>query len=232
MPQPTSLLITGAYSGLGREVLRLAFQAGFDVTSLVRTPAQASELTETYPGIRCLPCDLGCAEAVSATLHELKSSYFAHVLFCAGTGQVGAFEALAPETLHTTLQVNLLSIMQMVHGLLQPDAMCPGKITLVSSLMATLPAGQAVTYAVSKAGLSHFYRSLKQAQPALPLLCLEIGAVNTPMHAKAGNTVSRRGFKSPQKMGQKIFAAMLRQHGLRTLSPEWALLRLLQRLRP
>lgn len=219
------VLITGASSGLGRIVLEECLADHHDVVAVVRRPEQRDALIQEWNGrARVEVADLADPDEVEELLGVLGDERFDYALLNAGCASVGAFAELPARSVESILRTNLLSNMHLVHRLL-PGALERGtKFVFVSSLSARLPGIRFASYAVSKAGLTQLYKSLAVEYPTLGFLCLEIGGVDTPFHRKAG-AGARRGRKPARVVGQRLYRAMLRKEGVRTLSADWWLVR-------
>lgn len=226
MSEEKSILITGVTSGIGHEVMKLCLAEDIKITGVVRTAQQLEQFAKEFPSIKFLVADLSDPNQVQSLVSKLKTQQFDYILLNAGYAQVGTFHELSEDSIDVMININLLTNMKLVHALL-PRALDVGsKITMVSSMVAHMPGGNYASYAVSKAGLSHFHRCLRREYPKLPLLCIEIGAVDTPMHEKSGNKVTnKKMFKSRDMIAQKLWHAVKHQTGVKTLSWDWMIIR-------
>ena len=87
---------------------------------------------------------------------------------------MGKFHELDSDSIDELLDVNLWANMRMVRALLPRALEIRSKIVLVSSLIAEMTREDCTSYAVSKAGLSKFYKCLRKEYPQLPIVCAEI----------------------------------------------------------
>jgi len=222
-----SILITGITSGLGSVVLQKCLNEQFQVTGVVRNKEQQEQLGKQFnTPLDILIADLSKREEVKELSRNLKNRTFDYILLNAGCGDTGRFHKLTEDSIDILMEANLLSNMRLVYALL-PDALeHKSKIVFVSSLAARMPGSMYTSYCVSKAGLSHFYSCIKREYPSLPLLCIEIGAVNTPMHKKSKNTEANpEKFRSAEEVGDRLFKAMKNQVGIKTLYWQWGMAR-------
>ncbi len=224
---PNSVLITGVTSGIGEQLMHRCLDAGMNVTGVVRTSEQKQQLdARQLDRLSVVAADLSAADQVERLCADLADKSFSHVVMNAGYAQVGTFGELSAQSIDDMLNVNLRSNMRLTHALLPRALSLSTKLVFVSSMVAHMPGGNYASYAVSKAGLSHFCRCLRREYPTLPILCIEIGAVDTPMHEKSGNQVTnKKMFKSKEKIVGRLFEAMQHQTGVKTLSWDWTVIR-------
>lgn len=151
-----SALITGSRGGIG---------AAF--CSLLRERGPLIELD--------LPdFDVRSADAWAA----LQAPPLDVVVHCAGVSHAGRLDALTPDALRDTVEVNLLGPMLGAQAL----AMTPGaRVVFVGSMLGGhgVPGGGA--YSASKAGLRAFAEAFQLENPQLEVVHLQPGVVETPM---------------------------------------------------
>lgn len=222
-------LLTGVTSGIGSVVLCRCLADGHTVCAVVRSDEQRQRLRQAYPdNLDIEVAELADRVQVSDLVARLQSRTFDYVLLNAGCAQIGAYHEQSMDDIDTVMQANLLSNMQIVHGLLPMIRRQRARVIFVSSIVARVPGRDYAAYAVSKAGLSHFYAALSLEYPEIPMLCVEIGPVHTDFHEKAKLQLeSRRGFKAQDLIGNRLYDAMLRRTGVTTLAFDWACGRLL-----
>lgn len=221
------ILITGITSGIGEELVKRCVDTGMQVTGVVRTLEQKQKFdAQPTNGLEVLCADLSSSEQVEQLSDQLAGKNFQYVVFNAGYARVGSFAELPVDSIDDMLSVNLRSNMRLTHALLPQALSNQTKLVYVSSMVANMPGGNYASYAVSKAGLSHFCRCLRREYPELPVLCIEIGAVDTPMHEKSGNKVTnKKMFKSRDVIVDRLFKAMQSRTGVATLSWDWTIIR-------
>lgn len=218
-----SILITGISSGIGHVVIKRCLKENFNVTGVLREESQKKLFSSNGnlpPKLHI--ADLSNRQDVQSLSKQIQGQSFDYVLLNAGCGQTGMFHELSDSSINHIIDTNLVSNMHLVHTLL-PNALEHGtKFIFVSSLAARLPAYRFASYATSKAAISKFCNSLRREYPKLSFLCVEIGAVDTPLHEKSGNIVeNKKNFKSAESIGNKLFEAMVSKTGTVTLSPDW-----------
>lgn len=105
-------LITGASSGIGRQVTTQLLSQGGRVIALVRKPEKMTALVADYPEqLTILACDLSELNQVSATIESVfeRFSNIDVILNAAGYALVGAVEELPETAILEQLAVNLMA---------------------------------------------------------------------------------------------------------------------------
>jgi uncharacterized protein len=157
---PRVTLVTGASSGIGRELARLAAADGGTLVLVARRrerlEALAAELTAAHPGLtaRPWPADLAAPEGVRGLLAGLAAEGLAvdHLVNNAGLGGSGRFHRLDPERERQVMAVNVVALHALLHGLL-PGMVERGygRVLNVASTAAFQPLPYLATYAAGKA---------------------------------------------------------------------------------
>ncbi|TAG12545.1 MAG: SDR family NAD(P)-dependent oxidoreductase [Rhodobacterales bacterium] len=189
LARPTTVLLTGATSGIGaallprlldrgntvialaRRATHLPARAGLvpvaaDLTDLAGLPALAARIAGDHPGLSVLINAAGVQHAIPLTDPASTPAHFV---------EETALNLTAPAVLVQALLPTLIR---------QPD----GAIVNLSSGLATFPKAAGGLYSATKAGLSSFTTSLRWQLEATPLLVAEVilPLVDTPMTAGRG----------------------------------------------
>jgi short-subunit dehydrogenase len=206
--------------------MKYFLQSQHQVTGVVRNTDQRKKLLNEFPeNLAIEVTDLAQTHDVDDLLNRIKNIHFDHILLNAGCADIGKFDELPLDSIHKVMQTNLISNMQLLHGLLPKAKVNRAKITMVSSIVARHPGVNFASYAVSKSGMTQLYKSLAVEYPSIDFLCLELGGIKTEFHKKANyHGKSRR--KAPDLIGRRIYDAMLsKRQGIRTLAIDWAIIR-------
>ncbi|HEU4403502.1 MAG TPA: SDR family oxidoreductase [Candidatus Polarisedimenticolia bacterium] len=166
--QRTTALITGASSGIGRDLARLLAQHGHDVVLVARREAVLRELAaemERAHGMRAtvLPADLsdpGAPEALAARLRE-RGLQVDILVNNAGFGTYGPFATTDLATQMRLLRVNITALTHLT-GLFLPGMLArrAGRILNVASTAAFQPGPFMAVYYASKAFVLSFSEAL------------------------------------------------------------------------
>lgn len=207
--------------------MRRSLEDGHTVSAVVRNAQQRTELLHRHSDrLQVHVADLADRAAVRNFVDGAKGTAFDTILLNAGCAKVGRFHRLAEQTIDDIIETNLLTNMRIVHGMMPAIQAHGTKIVFVSSIVARMPGREYASYAVSKAGLSQFYNAVSLEYPDLPLLCVEIGPVDTPFHDKANLKIEKKSMFKPQELiGNRLYEAMLTRTGITTLAADWALVR-------
>ncbi|MBX9699989.1 MAG: SDR family NAD(P)-dependent oxidoreductase [Acetobacteraceae bacterium] len=190
-----AIVITGASSGIGAELARVAAREGQEIVLVARSAVPllslAAEIGARGPQAHAVPLDLAAPDATAA----LGSAMAERGLRCevlvnnAGYGLLGEAAALDPAAQLGILDLNLRAAAALMLAALPPMlAQGRGGILNVASVAGFLPGPGMAMYYASKAGL----RSLSEALWAeargrgVAVTCLCPGPVRTPFLERAG----------------------------------------------
>lgn len=178
--------VTGASSGIGRELVLQLAQAGVTVAASARSADKLGELERVQPGIKSYPLDVTDAAAVARTCTEINAqlgSIDLVVLNAAVWQPMGAkdFDCEA------AIQVGNVNYNGVVWPLsvVMPQMMKrrSGQIALVGSVAGFRGLPKSVTYAPSKAALINLTETLKTdlEDYGVKISIINPGFVDTPM---------------------------------------------------
>ena len=154
-----TLVVTGASAGIGREVVRLAPQFGFDVVAVARRKdrldALASELQAR--GARCLalPLDVRTANAAK-TIVDAASNAFGRIdvlLNNAGAGAPGNLLDQSDAAIAAQWELHVLAPLRITRAALPMLRASQGQVMFVGSGLARVPSPGFGAYAPVKAAI-------------------------------------------------------------------------------
>jgi short-subunit dehydrogenase len=200
-------LVTGASSGIGRELARQLARHGHDIILTARRRAPMEMLTEelraTGIAVTAIEADLSRSGAAAALAGEITARGLAVDVLInnAGLGAAGRFDEIGAGRISEILQVNIVALTELTH-LLLPEMVSRrrGKVMLVASTAAFLPGPSMAAYFASKAYVLSLGEALAQelrgTGVAVSVLCP--GATGTEFFAVAGadHTVMARRLRS------------------------------------
>jgi NAD(P)-dependent dehydrogenase (short-subunit alcohol dehydrogenase family) len=178
------ILVTGAASGVGREIARVFAAEGAALALLDRNAEGVTQVAAAVGG-RAHPCDVSsftdAAAAVKAAVDALGS--LDGIVNAAGILVMKPFEELEPESWHQMLAVNLCGPYNIIRASLQALRQAQqGTIVNIASVSSYLPMPGSSGYSASKAGLVMFTKCLAlELGPRIRCNAVCPGVVRTEM---------------------------------------------------
>lgn len=186
-----TILVTGASSGLGRQIAVHCAGAGASVIATGRDPARLDALLAELGdgGHRALPADLTDDAAVKALAEQ--AGKIDGVVHSAGVAALAPIRLASRQHIENQLAVNLVAPMLLTQQLLLRNALRPGGALLfVSSISAHIGVHGVAAYSASKGGLEAMTRSLavEVARKKLRANCIAPGMVESTLLDAARTT--------------------------------------------
>lgn len=182
-------LITGASSGLGRELAIQYAEAGWQVIAVARSAEALEQLHLKHASIHAFPLDLTNGTLFSAAVEYLSTQVPVLDLVILNAGRcdyvdinnlpLTAFE----DTMALNFQAQVTAVKLLLPLIQKSEA---GALAVVSSLAHLFPFTKAQAYGASKAALSYFTDSLRVdlAESGIRVSLVEPGFVDTPLTQK------------------------------------------------
>lgn len=207
---PMIAVVTGASSGIGREIALLLAQAGYRVVGVARWMS-----AQPYPAVEAFYLDLAQPSRVAGAGAEIGPVDV--LVHCAGTGAYRAFLEQDQDEFDRIMQVNYLSVVTLTRALL-PGMVCSSAprrhVLFVSSMSARYGAWGHAGYAASKGAMRSFAESLRLELRPTGVGCTVVypGIVDTPYFEKGSMRrlwprVRRRAV-SPQRVARAAVGAI------------------------
>ena len=203
-------VVTGAGSGLGREIARRLVRRGFRLLLVGRSPER---LRETEPEGEVFPADLAREEDVAALAERIRRDCPRMLVNCAGIGRAGCSADLA-EAESLIVQVNFLAAQRLSRAFCEGCASRGGGGILLNVCSATAwcPAPLFAAYAASKSALYSWTRALaeeeRKAGRGISVTAGCPGPLRTGFDVRAG-MAPRRG-ADPGTCAERLLAAAFR----------------------
>ncbi|RVT46468.1 SDR family NAD(P)-dependent oxidoreductase [Rheinheimera sediminis] len=182
-------LITGASSGLGRELAIQYAREGWQVIAVARSVNALNELHQEYSTIHAFPLDLTNTELFISAVNHLAEQIPALDLVILNAGSCDYVDAnhLPLDIFERTMTLNFqaqVAAVKLLLPLLQKSEQ--GTVAIVSSLAHLFPFTKAQAYGASKAALSYFADSLRVdlTDSGIRVCLIEPGFVDTPLTQK------------------------------------------------
>ena len=210
-------LITGATSGIGRELANCFAQDKFDLIIVARNQQEldqtATELRQQYNvQVRTIAKDLFRREAPFEVYNEVKATgtQIDVLVNDAGQGQYGTFDTTDINRELDIIQLNIGAYVVFTKLYLQEfKARNAGKILLVGSIAGELPGPLQAVYHGTKAFVNSFAESIQEENKdsAITITNLLPGVTKTDFFDKAHMTQAqkrgRRPGYGPRRRGQR-----------------------------
>ncbi|MEL6309418.1 MAG: SDR family NAD(P)-dependent oxidoreductase [Chloroflexota bacterium] len=187
-----TVLITGATGGIGHALAHIYAHQGHRLVLVGRR--DRSELDQDFFTLEnyCQVdlADASAAETITAFMDEQELPSVDILIHNAGLGYYGDIAQQDPANITTLVDVNLRAPIALTHALLPHLKRVGGKIVLISSVVANLPAPDYAVYAATKAALDEFGDNLRieLERDNVSVQIIHPGATRTDMHRKSGIT--------------------------------------------
>lgn len=208
----STCLITGASSGIGRQLALHYAAKGWTVYAVARSADKLNELAGSS-GIIALPLDLTDNAALSTAAQQLldEGVVLDLVLLNAGTCEYVDATALDLAAFERTFAINFHAVVAATKYLLPLlKASLTPQLAIVSSMAHFFPFTRAEAYGASKAAVSYFADSLRVdlADTGISVHLIEPGFVDTPLTQK--NDFSMPFLVSVDTACNRIYQGLLR----------------------
>lgn len=204
--------ITGASTGIGRELAVKLAARGNTVLASARSEQALLALAAEHPGIIAIPFDVTDQAKLAEVAAIIKShvNYLDRVILNAGNCEY--LEIANPDwaMLERVMAVNFFGVSNSVQIALPLLRLCPGSAHIigVGSLASQVPFPRAEAYGASKAALDYFLSSLRVdlAAENIAVTVIKPGFVSTPLTDK--NDFDMPFVMSADEAGERIITAI------------------------
>lgn len=209
-------VVTGATSGIGREVARMLTDRGDEVIMPVRSEERMDALAAEFPSYYAIPLlDLAKPDDVVAWAAGFGDGRPAvervdSLVHCAGVVDVTGVEQQDPASWLRTIAVNLTAPALLTRGLLPQLRAAQGTVVFVNSGSGLRANPQWASYNASKFGLRGFADALRQeeARHGVRVSSVYPGRTATPMqeqvHAQEGKEYDADEWIRPETVAEAI----------------------------
>ena len=196
-------LITGASSGIGREIALLLDKKGYRVILVARRKDRLEEIASKVKNSRIIVSDLSGEEEVYALYEKVKEEKISVLINGAGFGLMGEFTETSLERETEMINVNIRCV-HILTKLFLKDFVKEnhGYILNIASAAGLLPGGPGLdTYYATKAYVASLtqgiFEELKQKKSKVKISALCPGPVDTEFNKVAGVKFAAKGI-SPE----------------------------------
>jgi len=220
-PRPLAI-VTGASTGIGRELAIIAAKHGYDLVVAANEDAieEAAEQFRTHGGgVDAVNADLSTTQGVDALLDALAGRPVAALMANAGTGIRGAFLDQDFDEARHVVDTNVIGTIYLLHrvGNMMRQAGA-GRILITGSIAGFMPGAYHAVYNATKAFMDNFSFALRAElqETGITVTCLMPGATETDFFERADLEDTKLGQAPKQdaaEVAQTGFDAMLRGDG-------------------
>lgn len=188
------IVITGASSGIGKELVRKAISAQFSVFALARREDELQSLQKSISvsaaqSLLIKKCDISNINEVREAIHSIPDEYAVHSLINnAGITSFSLAEDDSIDTIDEIIAINLMGSIYMIKSILprmikQHD----GRIVNISSVVTKKILTKSSVYSASKSGLLAYSAVLREEVRKHGIKVLDIipGPTETPIWANS-----------------------------------------------
>lgn len=226
--QRTLAIVTGASTGIGRELAILAARHRYDLVVVANEPAihaAAAHFRTLGAVVDAVEAELSTVEGVEMLLEALRGRPVMALLANAGTGTRGAFLDQDFSEARHVLDTNVTGTAYLLHrvGRMMRDAGA-GRILITGSIAGFIPGAYHAVYNASKAFLDNFSFALRAELKGsgVTVTCLMPGITETDFFERADLVDTKLGQapkQDPASVAKTGFEAMLRGDG--DVVPGW-----------
>jgi len=215
-------LVTGASSGIGRELAKVCARNGFDLLIAADEPAieeAASEIRGLGAAVDAVQADLATLEGVDKLYGALRGRKVEALLANAGRGLGKGFLDQDFDQVRRVVDTNVTGTIYLIQKVGRDmRARGGGKILITGSIAGLLPGTYQAVYNASKAFLDSFSFALRHEvkDQGITVTCLMPGATETEFFERADMTDTKIGTTKkddPADVAKTGFDAMMRGDG-------------------
>jgi short-subunit dehydrogenase len=214
----TRAVVTGASSGIGRELAKVFAENGFDLVIAAEDSLDevARDLRGHGAAVDAVQVDLATPEGVEELVERVRAGGAVDALAVnAGIGVGGPFVETPLERHLELVALNVTGAVHLTHRLL--PAMVQrgeGRVLFTSSIAATMPTPYQSTYGASKAYLQSFAQGLRQelSDTGVTVTALMPGPTDTEFFERADLEDTKLGQANkddPAEVAAQGFAALM-----------------------
>lgn len=193
------VVVTGASSGIGKEITRRLLALGYEVIGISRSISENDFGSHNFTPLQA---DLSDEKSTIATCKNLSGKNIYMLINCAGFGRFEPHEELSGKTITDMVFLNLTAPMLLANALLRELKENDGYLINISSIEALKSNKFAGVYSATKAGLKAFSDSLFEETRKSSLSVTNINPDMTQ-----SNFYNKLRFETSQHENEKLLAS-------------------------
>lgn len=211
-----TIIITGAGSGLGKELAHLFSKKGFHLLLTGRTLGKLTDVKEEIEAdggkADILHLDIRNAEDISKKINEISQPYtICGLVNNAGVGYFGPFVDMEDNHITEMLNTNVLGTLLMTKAILPHLLKTPdGRIMNIISTAGLRGKVNEAVYVASKFAIRGFTESLQKEYEdhSIKINAVYMGGMDTPFWDNSDHVKDTSRFRSPREVAEIIFKQM------------------------
>ena len=218
MSQRKLAIVTGASSGIGLEIAKLAAEDGYDLIVAADEPLvdASAGLKDLGVEVQSVEADLATDQGVNQLLNAVANRPIDVLVANAGHGHGGAFVDQEPEVWKHTINTNITGTLLLIQPVLQ-DMLerGQGKILVTGSIAGYVPGSFNAVYNGTKAFIDNFCAAISDEikEGPVTLTVLKPGATDTEFFRRADmldTKVGQQKKDDPADVAETGWKAMLK----------------------
>lgn len=205
-----SVIITGAGTGLGRELALKYGNEGYHLILVGRSEETLSVVREQLNNAHIMVMDIRNKQEVDENIKFLLKEYkIVGIINNAGIGFFGPFEKIKENEIEEMLQTNVLGTMYMTQAVLPNISELDGSFVMnIISTAGLRGKVNEAAYVASKFAIRGFTESLQKEYEEKPVLisAVYMGGMNTPFWKGSEHVKDPSKFRSPSEVAEIIFS--------------------------
>ena len=211
-------IVTGASTGIGLEIAKLAAADGYDLLIAADEPMvdAGAALRQSGVEVRSVEADLATGQGVKRLLDATNGRAVDVLIANAGTGKGGAFIDQDVTHWRRTLDTNVTGTLLLLQPILNAMvARGEGRVMITGSIAGYIPGPFNSVYNATKAFIDSFAAAISNElkDTGVTITCLKPGATETPFFERAGMLDTKIGQSSkadPADTARTGWEAMLK----------------------
>lgn len=211
-----TIIITGAGSGLGKELAHLFSQKGYHLLLTGRTIEKLTSVRDEIIAdggkADILPIDIQNADDVSKKVEEISDTYtICGLVNNAGVGHFGPFVDIDDRQMSEMINTNILGTLLMTKAILPLILKTPdGRIMNIISTAGLRGKVNEAVYAASKFAVRGFTESLQKEYEdhSIKINAVYMGGMDTPFWDHSDHVKDPSRFRTPSEVAEIIMEQM------------------------
>ncbi len=205
-----SVIITGAGTGLGRELALKYGEEGYHLILVGRSEESLSEVMKQLNNAQIMVMDIRNQQEVDKNIKPLLKEFkVVGLINNAGVGYFGPFEKIKENEIEAMFQTNVFGTMFMTQAILPNICELDGSFVMnIISTAGLRGKMNESAYVASKFAVRGFTESIQKEYEEKPVLisAVYMGGMNTPFWTGSEHVKDPSKFRSPAEVAEIIFS--------------------------